>query len=63
MDTSPDRSWSCYPDGLLPSRRAFFKSLAAAAVAAGTSFLSRAEAEEGLPTGAPLPDFPPGGFP
>jgi histidinol-phosphate aminotransferase len=63
MDTSPDRSWSCYPDGLAPSRRAFFKSLAAAAVAAGTSFLSRAEAEEGLPTGAPLPDFPPGGFP
>ena len=63
MDTSPDRSWSCYPDGLLPTRRAFLRTLAVAAAAAGTLSQAGGEAEESLPAGAPLPQFPPGGFP
>jgi len=58
-----DRSWSCYPDGLHPTRRAFLKTLAAAAAAAGTSFPSVSSAQESVPTGGPVPDFPPGGFP
>jgi histidinol-phosphate aminotransferase len=58
-----DRSWSCYPDGLHPSRRAFLKTLAAAAAAAGISFPSVSPAQESVPTGGPIPDFPPGGFP
>jgi histidinol-phosphate aminotransferase len=63
MDTSPDRSWSCYPDGLLPTRRAFLRTLAAAAAAAGTSFPAGGEAQGSLPVGTPNPAFPPGGFP
>jgi hypothetical protein len=62
MDTSSDRLWSCYPGGLLPTRRAFLGTLAAAAAAAGTSFPAVAEAQESLPVGAPLPAYPPGGF-
>ena len=62
MNTSPDRSWSCYPDGLLPTRRAFLGTLAAAAAAAGTSLPAIVDAEERLPVGEPLPAFPPGGF-
>jgi histidinol-phosphate aminotransferase len=58
-----DRSWSCYPDGLHPTRRAFLKTLAAAAAAAGTSFHAVSSAKESLPVGAPIPGFPPGGFP
>ena len=37
-----DRSWSCYPNGVLPNRRAFLRNLAAAAAAAGASFPSLA---------------------
>jgi histidinol-phosphate aminotransferase len=58
-----DRSWSCYPDGLQPTRRAFLKTLAAAAAAAGTSFPTVASGQESLPIGEPIPAFPPGGFP
>jgi histidinol-phosphate aminotransferase len=63
MKPSRDLSWSCYPDGLLPTRRAFLGTLAAAAAAAGTPFPAFGETKESLPVGAPLPDFPPGGFP
>jgi len=58
-----DRSWSCYPEGLHPTRRAFLKTLAAAAAAAGASFPELASAQESLPAGEPVPGFPPGGFP
>jgi len=58
-----DRSWSCYPEGLHPTRRAFLKTLAAAAAAAGASIPEVASAQESLPTGQPIPGFPPGGFP
>ena len=58
-----DRSWSCYPDGLQPTRRAFLKTLAAAAAVAGTSFPAVTSGQESLPAGAPIPGFPPGGFP
>jgi histidinol-phosphate aminotransferase len=58
-----DHSWGCYPDGLLPTRRAFLKTLAAAAAAAGTSFPAVTSGQESLPTGEPIPVFPPGGFP
>ena len=63
MELPTDRSWSCYPDGLLPTRRAFLRTLAAAAAAAGTSFPAVTSAEENLPVGGPIPVFPPGGFP
>jgi histidinol-phosphate aminotransferase len=63
MDISPDRSWSCYPDGLHPTRRAFLKTLAAAAAAAGTSFPALSSGQESLPAGEPIPTYPPGGFP
>jgi len=58
-----DRSWSCYPDGLHPTRRAFLKTLAAAAAAAGTSFPAVTSGQESSPVSGPIPDFPPGGFP
>ena len=63
MEFSPDRSWSCYPDGLLPTRRAFLRALAVAAAATGTSFHAVTSAGESLPVGASIPAFPPGGFP
>jgi histidinol-phosphate aminotransferase len=63
MDPSTDRSWSCYPDGLHPTRRAFLKTLAAAAAAAGTSLPAVTSGQESSPVGGPIPDFPPGGFP
>ena len=47
-----DRSWSCYPDGLHPTRRAFLKALAAAAAAAGTSFPAVTSGQETVPQGA-----------
>lgn len=58
-----DRSWSCYPDGLHPTRRAFLKTLAAAAAAAGTSFPAVTSGQESPPVSEPVPSFPPGGFP
>ncbi len=58
-----DRSWSCYPDGIQPTRRAFLKTLATAAAAAGTSFPAMTSGQESVPVGGPIPAFPPGGFP
>ncbi len=58
-----DRSWSCYPDGLQPTRRAFLKTLAVAAAAAGASLPEVASGQESAPAGGPIPAFPPGGFP
>ena len=58
-----DRSWSCYPDGLHPTRRAFLKTLAASAAAAGASFPAVTSGQETVPTGEPIPAYPPGGFP
>jgi histidinol-phosphate aminotransferase len=58
-----DRSWSCYPDGLQPTRRAFLKTLAVAAAVAGTSFPAVTSGQGSLPVSEPLPAFPPGGFP
>jgi histidinol-phosphate aminotransferase len=63
MDLSADRSWSCYPDGLHPTRRAFLKTLAAAAAAAGTTFPALSSGQESVPAGEPIPAYPPGGFP
>jgi histidinol-phosphate aminotransferase len=62
MKPATDLSWSCYPNGLLPTRRAFLGTLAVAAAAAGASLPEVAEAEEDLPVGEPLPTYPPGGF-
>jgi histidinol-phosphate aminotransferase len=63
MDLSADRSWSCYPDGLHPTRRAFLKALAVAAAAAGTSFPILSCGQESPTAGGPIPAIPPGGFP
>lgn len=63
MDFVNDRSWCCYPDGLLPTRRAFLRTLAAAAATAGVSIPAAAEVVE-VPAGdEPIPGFPLGGFP
>ena len=58
-----DQQWSCYPDGLQPTRHAFLKTLAAAAAAAGTSIPAGVSGEESSPAAVPIPPFPPGGFP
>ena len=58
-----DRSSSCYPDGLMPTRRAFLSTIAAAAAAAGISVPAMAAAVEGPAVEEPIPGFPPGGFP
>ena len=63
MDFSTDRSWSCYPEGLQPTRRAFLRTLAAAAAAAGASFPAVASGEDSSPGDEPIPAFPTGGFP
>ena len=63
MDPVTDRSWSCYPEGLLPTRRAFLKTLAAAAAVAGASFPSEAMSQDAAPGDEPIPAFPAGGFP
>jgi len=63
MDPVTDRSWSCYPEGLLPTRRAFLRTLAAAAAVAGAPVPSQALSQ--IPTSADeaIPAFPAGGFP
>ena len=58
-----DRSWSCYPQGVLPTRRAFLRTLAAAAAAAGASFPSEVLGQATTPGDEPIPSFPDGGFP
>jgi histidinol-phosphate aminotransferase len=63
MDLVNDRSWSCYPNGLLPTRRAFLGTLAAAAAAAGVTVPAVSMAAESSAGDEPIPGFPPGGFP
>lgn len=58
MELNRDRSWTCYPTGTIPARRAFLQALAAAA--AGVSISRLGFAQEGA--GEPLPLFPVGGF-
>ena len=58
-----DRLCSCYPDGLLPTRRTFLGSLAAAAAAAGVATPAGALGKATPPGEEPIPGFPPGGFP
>jgi histidinol-phosphate aminotransferase len=55
--------WSCYPDGLEPTRRAFLKTLAAATVAAGTGIASAAQDEGVVVADEPIPMYPADGFP
>jgi len=63
MGSLTDRSWSCYPQGLLPTRRAFLRTLAAAAAAAGAAYPSVISGKNSSPGDEPIPAFPPGGFP
>jgi histidinol-phosphate aminotransferase len=63
MQLLNDRSSSCYPDGLMPTRRAFLGTIAAAAAAAGISVPAMAAAVESSAGDEPIPGFPPGGFP
>ena len=58
-----DRSWTCYPHGLLPTRRAFLTSMAAAAAAAGVPLPVWGAGQDGSPGDEPIPAFPPGGYP
>ena len=58
-----DRLCSCYPEGVLATRRAFLGSLAAAAAVAGVSSTALALDGEIRPAEEPIPGFPPGGFP
>ncbi len=58
-----DRPWSCYPQGVMPTRRVFLRTLAAAAAAAGASLHSVALGQEVAPGGEAVPSFPPGGLP
>jgi histidinol-phosphate aminotransferase len=63
VDSENDQSWSCYPQGLMPTRRAFLSTLVAAAATAGASFPSAAQAQDLSPGDELIPSFPPGGFP
>jgi histidinol-phosphate aminotransferase len=58
MGLNRDRSWTCYPTGTMPARRAFLQALAAAA--AGVTISRLGAAQEGADE--PLPLFPVGGF-
>ncbi len=58
-----DRLSSCYPDGLMPTRRSFLRTIAAAAAAAGVSAPAAAAEVEGSAVEEPIPGFPPAGFP
>jgi histidinol-phosphate aminotransferase len=62
VDPVTDRSWSCYPEGLSPTRRAFLRTLAVAAAAAAP-FPAEALSQDGSPVDEPIPAFPAGGFP
>jgi len=63
VESENDQSWSCYPQGLMPTRRAFLRTLVAAAATAGASFPSAAQAQDLSPGDELIPSFPPGGFP
>ncbi len=58
-----ERSWSCYPEGMLPTRRAFLRTLAAAAAAAGAGIATAAQDESVVVVDEPIPVFPADGFP
>jgi histidinol-phosphate aminotransferase len=57
------RAWSCYPDGLPPTRRAFLGALAAAATAAGTGLTAAVADDVVEAADEAMPAFPADGFP
>ena len=61
MDFVNDRSWSCYPRGLMATRRAFLQTFATAAAA--SALPQAARAQDATISDEPIPGFPPGGFP
>ena len=61
MDFVNDRSWSCYPQGLMATRRAFLQAFATAAAA--SALPQAARAQDTTISDEPIPGFPPGGFP
>ena len=61
MDFVNDRSWSCYPQGLMATRRAFLQTFATAAAA--SALPQTARAQDATISDEPIPGFPPGGFP
>jgi histidinol-phosphate aminotransferase len=63
MEFLRDRSWSCYPQGVAASRRAFLRTLAGAAAVSGLSSLAFSQSAAVDEAEEALPDFPPGGFP
>lgn len=66
MEYSKNSSWSCYPQGLEPSRRAFMRALAivGAGLSAGPSVPATLLAEQGgEDDDDSVPAFPEGGFP
>jgi histidinol-phosphate aminotransferase len=63
MSAMNDRLSSCYPHGIMPTRRAFLKTLAATAAASGLSMPETVMGSDGSPGGGTIPVFPPGGFP
>jgi histidinol-phosphate aminotransferase len=62
MGVMNGRPWGCYPGGLMPTRRAFLRTLAAAAAAAGTGITATA-GEDVAVAGEQSPAFPADGFP
>ena len=61
MNFVNDRSWSCYPQGLMATRRAFLQTFATAAAA--SALPQAARAQDATISDEPIPGFPPGGFP
>lgn len=63
MNGVSGQPWTCYPDGLLPTRRTFLRTLAVAAAAAGTGITAAAQ-DSGVAVGdETIPVFPVDGFP
>lgn len=63
MDGMSGRPWSCYHDGMPPTRRTFLRTLAAAAVAAGAGIATAAPDESVAVAEEPIAVFPIDGFP
>ena len=63
MDFVNDRSWSCYPEGLRATRRAFLQTFATVAAASALPQAARAQEVSAKISDEPIPGFPPGGFP
>ena len=55
--------WSCYPDGLQPTRRAFLRTLGAAVAAASTGITVAVANEDAAVIAEEIPAFPADGFP